>query len=492
MGVLLACVVGVVLRLRAYLFDRSLWLDELFLWSTLGDPELLRAFRPLGEGQVAAPGFVLLAQLSRRVLSDSEYALRLLPLVCGILALPLFARLSKRVTGSFGALAGAWLLALSPHAIYYSADFKPYSLDLLLAIVCLLATTRLHQEGRSASLRFLALGLFAIFLSLPAALMVGGCGASLFLEALRRRDRRESWRLVCFAGAWVGLFALQHQAVLSHHHDNRDLVDYWVRLGAFPSSGVVGHLLFAPRAIFEALSNPGGFGDEWGRVTVTTWGASALFVLGLLVAFRKDARFARVLLSILALVVVAGMLRLYPLSGRVLCFLIPILVLPVLAALDHLATTRARPAAFFVFALLILEPSVGAARRAVAPQVREESREVVAALAERIREHDVVYLSWWGRFAWHYYAPRFGLAHVPTVDAAWIQVENVSDYVEDVSAKLPRSDRVWFFVTHFYPSDDERRQALNALERAGVVELESIEGPAAAAHRLDLRGLPAP
>lgn len=491
MGVLLACVVGVVLRLRAYLFDRSLWLDELFLWSTLGDAELLRAFRPLGEGQVAAPGFVLLAQLSRRILSDSEFALRLLPLVCGIVSLPLFAWLSKRVVGSFGAIAGAWFLALSPHAIYYSADFKPYSLDLLLAIVCLLVTTRLLREGRSPSLRFLALGLVAIFLSLPAALVVGGCGASCFLEALRRRDGRECWRLLCFASAWIALFVVQHQAVLSHHHDNRDLVDYWVRLGAFPSSGVAGHLLFAPRAIFEALSNPGGFGDEWGRVTPTTWGASALFVLGLLVSFRKDARFARMSLAILALVIVAGMLRLYPLSGRVLCFLIPSLVLPVLLALDRLATTGARPVAWCVFALLIVEPSIGAARRAVAPQVREESREVVAALANRIREGDVVYLSWWGRFAWRYYAPQFGLGQVPTVDAAWIQVENVSDYLEDATSKLPRSDRVWFFVTHFYPSDDERRQALNALARGGVAELESIEGPAAAAHRLDLRGLPA-
>lgn len=487
-GVYLACAVGVALRLRAYLFDRSLWLDELFLWSTLGEARLARAWEPLGEGQVAGPGFVFLAQLSRLVLGDSESALRALPLVAGVLALPWFATVLRSTTSGLATLLGVWLLALSPHAIYYASDFKPYSLDLLVALALLLATTRCLRESRGPSVGFAVGGLAAVLVSLPAALVVGGCGVALGYEAWHRRDRRALFATIAVAVVWLATFLVMHAVLLSHHHDNPDIRDYWVREGAFPASGAVGAWSYLPLALRNALTNPAGFGDMWGRVTVTTWAALALFVIGVVVGWRRDPRTARLHLAILAIALGCGASGLYPFSGRVLSFLVPVLVIPVCVAVESIAR---RPGgarwATIVAAALLVEPTIGATRRAVTPLLREEARPVVAALAKRIEPGDVVYLSWWGRFAWRYYAPRFGLEHVPVIEAAWIPVERVSEYRADARSKLPRSDRVWFFITHFYPPEDERGVVLRTLAEAGILEREAIEAPAAAVHRLDLR-----
>lgn len=491
-GLFVACAIGIALRLRAYCFDRSLWLDELFLWSTLGPPRLSRAWEPLYEGQVAAPGFVALVQLLRSVLGDSEPELRFLPLVAGIAALPLLAALLRASAGRLAAVFGVTLLALSPHAIYYSADFKPYSLDLAIALGLLWSATRRLVAGTGPSWRFAAAGLLAVVVSLPASLVVGGCALAFAHEAARRRDRRALATTIVSSLLWLAAFVVMHRSLLSHHHGNADIHDYWVREGAFPSPGLAGALGYVPIAVCRALSNPAGLGDEWGRVTVTTYVAGLLFLAGIVIGWRRDGRIVRLHLAILALALCCGALRLYPFSGRVLCFLVPSLMIPVCIAVDAAARGGAmRVGARVLTIALLFEPALGAARRAIRPQTREESRPVVAELRARIAPGDVVYLGWWARFAWRYYAPRFGLDAVPTVEAAWIPVERVSEYAADATSKLPRSDRVWYFVTHFYPSDDERRAVLRVLAEAGVVEREAIEAPAAAAHRLDLRGVAA-
>jgi Dolichyl-phosphate-mannose-protein mannosyltransferase len=481
--------VGIALRLRAYLFDRALWLDELFLWSTLGEPRLARAFEPLGEGQVVAPGFALLSQIVRSLFSDTELALRAPALAAGIVAIPLAHALFSRAVSRFAGLVAAALVAVSPHAVYYSADFKPYSLDLVVALAVMFEAWRVAAGERAfAWWRALVYGSLAVFVSLPAPLVLGGCGLVLLGRAWRTGDRRQLTALVLVATAWLAVFAAQYLTLLRHHHADPLLHEYWVNEGAFPRPTIEGALSYVPVAIQRALSNPAGFGDEWGRVRWSTHLAAAFFVVGIVVIFRRRSTARFVLLAPLAIALLAGATQRYPFSGRVLCFLVPSLVLPVLLALSELrsAFRGGRFVAIVVAALLLSQASLGGWRRVVAPLTREEARDVIRDLSSELRAGDVVYLSYWGRFAWRYYSPRFALPAVTVVEAPWIPVDRVTEYRADVAARLPRNERVWFFITHFYPENDERRVVLNTLEGAGARVVATLEAPAAAAHRLDL------
>jgi hypothetical protein len=94
---------GVGLRLWEYIFNRSLYLDEILLTrSIVGMPlgELLT--KPLLMDQVAPRGFLLIERLVVMVLGPSEWGLRLFPFLCGILSVILFRRLAERVLTGAG------------------------------------------------------------------------------------------------------------------------------------------------------------------------------------------------------------------------------------------------------------------------------------------------------------------------------------------------------------------------------------------------------
>src|SRR5438876_3852759 len=88
---------GILLRVTQYLANRSLWHDEALLALNLIDRSLSQATKPLDFGQVAPVGFLLAEIIATRVLGLSEYVLRLFPLVCGILSIPAFVWLARRI-----------------------------------------------------------------------------------------------------------------------------------------------------------------------------------------------------------------------------------------------------------------------------------------------------------------------------------------------------------------------------------------------------------
>jgi hypothetical protein len=89
-------VIGVLLRLRQFLFDRSLWLDESSLALNIIHRSPIELLSPLDYNQGAPLGFLLLEKFATSFLGTSEFALRLLPFVCGILSIFLFKQAASR------------------------------------------------------------------------------------------------------------------------------------------------------------------------------------------------------------------------------------------------------------------------------------------------------------------------------------------------------------------------------------------------------------
>ncbi|HEY7362621.1 MAG TPA: hypothetical protein VIE37_00835, partial [Methylomirabilota bacterium] len=87
-------VLGVALRLRAYLANRSLWLDESFLALNIINRPFAELRQPLEYVQAAPFGFLYAERLVVELLGASEYALRLLPLLCGIASVFIFWRIA--------------------------------------------------------------------------------------------------------------------------------------------------------------------------------------------------------------------------------------------------------------------------------------------------------------------------------------------------------------------------------------------------------------
>ncbi|HEX6657590.1 MAG TPA: hypothetical protein VF065_05885, partial [Ilumatobacter sp.] len=83
--------VGVVLRIARFLDNRSLWLDEAFLAINLTEKSFSELFGRLEFLQSAPVGFLLAQKSVITLLGDSEYSMRLIPLLASIASLILFA-----------------------------------------------------------------------------------------------------------------------------------------------------------------------------------------------------------------------------------------------------------------------------------------------------------------------------------------------------------------------------------------------------------------
>lgn len=379
--------VGIVLRLVQYFGDRSLWLDEVFLsYNILGRNAGELARLPLKYGQVAPLGFLELERWAVTVFGPDERALRFWPVVAGLAALVLFARLAGRVVPSFAAAAVA-LFAVAPPLIYYSAEVKPYAFNVVVAVALALVALDLVKAPVSRA-RWAALavgGAVAPWLSLTAvfclaATAVVGAG---YAWVTHRSDRK-----------WVlGLGAVWMASAVAALLDTRRRMEgfagaymqhYWTA-GFFP---------VPPRSLHDAgwLGRLGSDICAGLFATPVPLLTAVCVVIGIVVLLRRDrwSGSAVVLPAIFALG--ASALHQYPLEGRLALFLAPLTVLAVAAALSLLGQ-RARlglaTAATACLAMLV-PPAMSFAHNPTA--AHEDLRPVVAQLATRRQPGDVIYV----------------------------------------------------------------------------------------------------
>lgn len=196
---LLAALVLLAFGLRVAGLDaQSLWRDEV---------DAVRfALRPMGEvlSTFATPGqngplYYLLLRPWLAVAGSGEFALRFFSAAMGVLAVPLVARLARRLPGAeawpaLGSLA-ALLAATSPYLVWYGQEGKMYTLVVVLVLWAMeLYLAALRHGGWQRWLLAVAATSAAFYVHLVAALIVP-VQALVFLlhDATVRRARWRPW-----------------------------------------------------------------------------------------------------------------------------------------------------------------------------------------------------------------------------------------------------------------------------------------------------------
>ena len=206
------CVVlglGVFLRLYVYLSGRTFWMDESSLFGNLAHKPILDFSEPMTGDQLAPLGFLVAERALMSVLGVSRYAARFLPLVCGVSSIFMFARLAHRILAARPALIAVALFCFSDDLIYYSADLKPYSLDLAIGLAVSLAA--LDAVGKPVSerrtARMGALAIAAPWFSFPSVFVVAGCGAVLMLS----KSLRDALVWMAIGIGWAASFFISYR-----------------------------------------------------------------------------------------------------------------------------------------------------------------------------------------------------------------------------------------------------------------------------------------
>jgi hypothetical protein len=401
-----ALLLGAALRFRAYLADRSLWLDEAFLAVNILRRGWVGILRSLDFNQGAAPGF-LLAEKTAAAVGRSELSLRMPPFLLGLSALVLIVPVARRTCSRQAVPIACLLTALAPSLVYYSTELKQYSGDVAASLLVIWAAlaVRPRPTGRRATAAAMG-GVLAILMSQAAVLTAAGVGALLVLVELVER-RRLRLAVVAPVAAWAvaALVVVVHSVettshVLKSYSGSASFAD--VAAGA--GEGRAHALSLLPTSIGADLGLPS---SGLGFHTLTLF-IGAIAAVGFLALLRTRAVAALVLAMPIAVVFVTSAFGQYPLSGRTTLFLVPSAALLVAEGVPACSSVLPRAFGLLLGAALVavalVYPVRTDARTLVHPTHREEVRPLLDRLAAQKRPGDRLFVVYSAQYAVAYYA----------------------------------------------------------------------------------------
>jgi hypothetical protein len=398
---LLLCVVllGVVVRVRQYAANRSLWLDESFLALNVIGRNMHRLLSdPLDFNQTAPAGFLFVEKLATEVFDKSEYSLRAFPLVCGIVSLPLYVWLARRVIGPVAAVIAVALFAVVGPLIYYSSEVKPYAGDVAATLAISLMGLELLEPRLSAwrATAFALLGFVLIQLTYAGILAAAGVGATLVVILAVRREWDRWPSIVPVVGAWAlgaGVFLFSHVGIERSYFtrgqgrfaplptSKADVTWYLDRLRDVMGDANLSNLRLIPLGILAVAG-------------VISLAARNWPVLAVLAA------------PVIATLVASGAHR-YPLLPRTMLFFVPLMLL--LIAKGIVALARRLPvlvgavSAALVIGYLVAQASSAGVYDAFHPVERTEIKKSLVYVARNWHPGDVLYVHYASQYAFGYY-----------------------------------------------------------------------------------------
>lgn len=434
----LLIVLGIALRIGLYVRNRALWLDEAFLALNLTERSFTELFDPLSYDQSAPLGFLLAVKAAMAVFGASEYGLRALPLVAGVISMPLMYVVARK-SGEISALPIVLgVFALSFPLIRYASELKQYSSD--VAVVLVLYTAALYaleKPGNTTRNAVLAiLGAGAVWCSHPSTFVLGGIGLVLAGCALFRKEWPALGWIMGAIVFWSISFGLNYWISLRFYAGNEALRSWWTSAYMpFPPSSptAVKWLLWTFVSLFEhplGLALPG-------------LGALA-FLVGSGVLWRRRPVVLAMLLTPMFLALAASALQRYPFTERFLLFLAPALALVVAAGVREIVAKtwpRSHLIVYAFVALLFAQPVLVAANELYKP-APEGVRPLVRHLAEHQAPGDGLYLYHWAQYEIRYYAAREGLDLGDAVTG--ITSRNDWAYYRKEVETFQGRPRVWF------------------------------------------------
>lgn len=492
--VTISCVIviliGAMLRCSQYIADRSLWRDEAALALNIVNRSFVGLAQPLDGEQGAPLGFLFGQKLLTVLLGNTDYVLRIIPLISGLASMWTMYALAKRIFLERVAIVAAVVLcAVSVPLIYFASEAKQYSSDVLACLLLLLVIVRdfdRHVSNQEVLL-LAALGTVALWVSYPALFILAGAGSTLGVHFILNRDRRSALKLGCVATLWLVSLLLLYFICLRQLSVNRYLLEYW-------------NETFMP---LPPWRNWGWFRDTLRSVIADPIGLPvnstiALVVCGSISICVRRWEFGFMLMLPILWTLVASALRKYPFADRVLLFVTPIMFLIVAEAIGRIYSLLNRftrlPRVGLAVALAILaKVAITPAYQAtiLKPHLREEIKPIMSYLSDHRQGNDVVYVYYGAAPAFRYYLPFYrldkvdvvwGTKHRPHADrfhspyyrqdkvlTVW-KNKNAEMYLRELN-KLQSKGRVWIVISD---GADEKAFFLDHLDQIGK-RLEQFE-----------------
>lgn len=328
--VLVFLVLGIVIRLTHYLMQFPYWLDERAVVVNLINADYHRLTQALQLDQVAPIPWLWLERFMAVHLGFRELSLRLPAIIAGVASVVLFAHAARRLLAGAALILAVAVFAVAYYPVRYSAEVKPYGVDLLVSLVFVSLALEWRREPSRTRWLWVLAGVtpLALAISFPAIFVVGAISCALVVPVWRGKKKRTLWPFLTFNTLALGSFLLLTQIYLKLEYSGVRQASAADWDDAFPPVFRAGALVswFIRTFTGDLMAYPVGGNDGAGTHALLALG------IGLTVLWRKDRRwFVTLTLGMFLFGLLASAMRLYPLAyhPRFTMYLAPVICLGV-------------------------------------------------------------------------------------------------------------------------------------------------------------------
>ena len=453
-------IVGILLRFSEYIANRSLWLDEAVIAQKISENSIFSLINGKNAaGSLAYPAGFLIFEKIALLFSNHEYALRFYPFVCGLLSLWLFYNVARAFFCGRYFLIALALFAVSPMAIYYASEAKPYSSDLLVTLILYRFFLDFPLEGRQVRwlVKFCLVCFLSVWFSYAATFVIIGVGVGLLLQNIWQKRQQDIRGLMIVLASFVLSFSIYYAYSLKTFSGNLALVEVW--RSAFLESNILSVSFWETLRNIFALFLKMLFNYPLYFSCIVIFGFLGLWI------GKKINFFVAVLPVIMTLM--ASALRIYPFQGRLVLFLVPSFIFLFVAGIEFILPANEKlpiKIAGILLGIVFIFPSLPVdVRQFNNPFGIEEIKPVLAYISKNREKDDMIYV--WGSSlpAFKYYAARYGFSGDDYFVGESLKGDR-SKFVKDLNKlKAQGARRIWFIFTHIEP--EEGRYCIGQLRK---------------------------
>jgi hypothetical protein len=395
---------GIFLRVRQYAFHRSLWNDEAALSINIINRGFGELTRKLAVEQGAPIGFLWLEKAATELFGNSEYALRLVPLLAGVASVLLFQRLSTRILPAMASHVALGLFAIAPALVYYASEAKQYGFDVFAAVALASFLPWLLEVplSRRKILWWAGAAGLLIWCSFPATFVVGAVSIVVVIHQASRRCWTDVLHFLAGSAIWLASLAVEYVVSLRSLHADPKLLGFW-------------EFAFPPRPLGVSTTAT-WFRQDLRAIVAFPWDlrvypfAAVLVLAGLVALLWRRPFIGLFATSLGGAVAVAAIFHEYPMADRMVLFTVPIMCL-LLGSVVLLAPTPPMRVLLVGLVLVVSANEIGVAASAVVhPYTKTELRESYEFVLHHQRPGDAVLIEWEGIPDFLYYHETLGVA----------------------------------------------------------------------------------
>ncbi len=468
---LLSVGLGILVRIVQYLSNRSLWFDEVSLVLNLLDRDYLELLRALEHNQAAPPLFLWIEKFLIETWGNHEYALRLFPLLGGLLSLGLYYRFTKLFSRGWARTIALWLFALQGYIVYFAGETKPYSWDIALGLWLFMLVMAL--DAIKPSLRQLitagTVGAISIWLAFPSIFVMAGVEAA---NIVKLRLWKQPWqqikafliRRLPLYGIWVSSFCGLYFGIIQNTLAETGLSDGWA--SRYPQSWVDG--LWLLDSIGRFFYRPMGFTSPADGIAIVA------FLAGLICLYRTRRLQLLYLGAPFVANLVASYLHKYPFRERLVLYLVPYgLIILSEGIVFWLGRWNKRPRLLSVISIvmavwLIILPTGKSFQKILQPSRFhfDHVRPAMAYIEAQWQPGDKLYVFTRARMQFYYYNYRFKfpkadtfLSQMEDIGIRKLEGDDLDQYTQELTAlqagPLQGAPRVWVLLARKQPSAEK-------------------------------------